>query len=127
MKKIVVVNRQEFNKIMRDNKINESNVESKTKVAFISINGTFDENRDEFYFKQNKENVLILFFDDVLENTKSDSKIFKAFSRQQGEIVFDFLEKMKNRDLLLIHCDAGISRSGAIGQFAAEYYGIDFK
>jgi predicted protein tyrosine phosphatase len=37
--------------------------------------------------------------------------------------IFHFLERNKNADQVLIHCEAGLSRSAAVGLFCSERYG----
>jgi len=126
MKKVLVISKREFDKVMRDNKITAENIENRSKVAFISINDTFGTTETPF-FKEDKENLRILFFDDVTEDTKLNWGTAKAFNKEQGKIVLEFLNKIKDRDTLIVHCHAGISRSGAVGQFAADYFGLDYK
>lgn len=53
---------------------------------------------------------------------------FKLFSKNQAKKMINFIDKLKrdDRDLgLVIHCEAGVSRSGAVGIFACRYLGID--
>lgn len=50
----------------------------------------------------------------------------KLFDEQNAKNVLDFVDKYKDSNCVLVaHCDAGISRSGAIGTFFAEEFGID--
>lgn len=126
MKKVIVISKREFDKVMRDNKITIDNIEDRTKVAFISINETFS-NDDKPLFNEDRDNLRVLFFDDVTEDIQLNWGVAKAFTKEQGKIIIDFLNKMKDRDTLIVHCHAGISRSGAVGQFAADFYGIDYK
>jgi predicted protein tyrosine phosphatase len=49
------------------------------------------------------------------------------FDNEMAKQVVGFLDrrKMETGDhTLVLHCDAGISRSGAVAEFAAEFYGI---
>ena len=103
MKKVLVISKREFDKVMRDNKITAENIENRSKVAFISINDTFGTTETPF-FKEDKENLRILFFDDVTEDTKLNWGTAKAFNKEQGKIVLEFLNKIKDRDTLIVHC-----------------------
>ena len=61
-------------------------------------------------------NLLVLFFDDVETERPS------AFSIEQARQIVRFVQE--NCDLpFLIHCTAGISRSGAVGLAIAEQCG----
>jgi predicted protein tyrosine phosphatase len=126
MKKVIVLGKRVFDKTMRDNNINIDNVEVRDKVAFISINDTFETDEKPF-FAHNKKNVLVLFFDDVTEDMDLAWGKAKCFTKEQGIEVVDFLDKIKDADTLIVHCAAGVSRSGAVGKFAAEYLGVDYN
>ena len=60
-------------------------------------------------------NILQLEFDDV----------FDSFTEQHAEQIIDFVEKNKNKRVMYVHCDAGISRSGAVGLWMCRYLGED--
>lgn len=47
-------------------------------------------------------------------------------TRNHAQQIVKFLREIKdNVDLLVVHCDAGISRSSAVAIAAAEMYGLD--
>lgn len=123
-----------FDTQMLDNKITDENVEEKKKTCFISINETIEADKyDELkpYFKSNHNNVLVLFFDDVEEDTpitiiNTGAKLMaKAFTRKQGKQVIEFLEQNKTKEYFMVHCAAGISRSGAVATFINDYFNGD--
>lgn len=65
------------------------------------------------------KNLLKLQFDDIIE--EKSGKI--SFNDHLASQVKNFFEGIKDNNLsLLVHCDAGISRSGAIGYIANEYF-----
>ena len=70
----------------------------------------------------NASNVLKLQFDDVTErDTDAD---LTHFTIAQAEQIKEFISKIKDdgsRDIW-VHCDAGISRSGAVGYVLNEYF-----
>jgi len=121
MIKIYVMSKVQMKDFIEFNKLNDENIEYQTDIAIISIN----DNSNSFwgipFFNVDHLNVLNLKFDDV----DVDIKECKAFTREQALKTIDFLSSQKNRKTLLIHCAAGISRSGAIGQFAIHYLNGD--
>lgn len=120
MKTITVLNRLRFNSVLKQSMITDQTVRTRDDLCFVSINKTKTK-RSEAYFEQDHDNVLTLFFDDVGE--KDDN----AFTQEQGKKVINFFKRNKNKTGILIHCDAGISRSGAIGEFCADYFGIPYE
>lgn len=77
--------------------------------------------------------VLNMVFADL---TADDYKIspgliskFPAFNKKMARETISFLDNLKDKDIeiLLIHCDAGVSRSAAVGVFACRYLGMNEK
>ena len=69
-------------------------------------------------------NLLKLYFDDV--EVQSRSRLhpgYEMFSQEDAKKVIGFLKGCDQN--LIVHCHAGVSRSGAIGLFAAEYLNAD--
>jgi predicted protein tyrosine phosphatase len=53
----------------------------------------------------------------------------KLFSELQAKAAYEYVKNIhynKEQETLLIHCDAGISRSGAIGTWACDYLGLNY-
>lgn len=48
------------------------------------------------------------------------------FDANRAKKLIEFIEKNKDRDFA-VHCDAGISRSPAVGMFISEKYGHDLE
>lgn len=111
----------------------------------ISISGVDKEGliqsylNDSYYGKyikntlreQGCKDFLALQFDDCLiEGYMLDGTMAVLFSKKQANDVIDFIEKI-NKDTndfdLVIHCHAGISRSGAIAEFTSKYLNIPFE
>jgi len=61
------------------------------------------------------------------EHVSDDDKLFNW--RQAKEIINfgDGINKGKDKSVLVIHCDGGISRSGAVSTFLNDYYGLNFR
>ena len=127
---IFVLSKPLFDKLMETKGIDESNIESKD-VFFISINNTlsFPEllQGDSPYFKNDKSNLKVMYFDDVSEDVYLDGKLqSKAFTEDQGKGLLEFIEKNKDKKSCVVHCTAGISRSGAVGLFINDYFKGDY-
>lgn len=72
--------------------------------------------------------LSLLFEDGVLPQDKEWLKY--PFQVSQAEQVIAFLDEVNAMDqniFLIVHCDAGISRSGAVGTFASNYLDIKFQ
>lgn len=102
---------------------------------FISIRDCDKENR---LFPNESERALPLFFWDVdptlpLQNyERRDMHMLEEtgqfFCEEYANQIFDFIDKWKNSPEevnLHINCEAGISRSGAVGTVLREYLDLD--
>ena len=64
---------------------------------------------------------------DCLESMDHHGYKYILFDKEMAKQTVDFLERRKleaGDHVLVLHCDAGISRSGAVAEFAAEFFGI---
>lgn len=99
--------------------------------AWISINDP--QSNTELPINHFTEDVLTLNFDDLESGKawemeiKNWSTLFKRepilFDEKMAKQVFDFFQKNKTTDNLLIHCHAGISRSAGVGSFLSQVIG----
>ena len=64
---------------------------------------------------------IVLEFHDILPNDTVD-RPYILFSEQMASKLFEFISKRGNGRSFLVHCDAGMSRSVAVGMFIKEYY-----
>lgn len=123
--KIHVISAREFKDLMKMNGITEDNVETFVDCAMIEIN---DPNDDvSCYFKKDHANVIRFFFYDV---TELESQRYKAMDKNDAEKMFAFIKRIPSNPKIkhvIVHCHAGISRSGAVGTFIQEYLGIDYR
>lgn len=120
-KKIYVFSKQRFDNLMVQNRITDENIVDKD-IAIISIHSKFDlDSTENPYFEKDTNNVLNLFFEDI----ENDTEEYKSFSIEQGNQVLGFIENNKDKSTFIIHCLAGRSRSGAIGQFICDYFNCD--
>ena len=123
---IKVLSKPEFNSLMVNNKVNDENVEGLENLALISINDTHG-NWAVSWFDSDHPNVLRLWFDDIehdLETSPTNPHKCKAFSPEQAKQVFDFINENYEKDFI-VHCSAGISRSGAVGAFINDFFAWD--
>lgn len=70
---------------------------------------------------KNRINTLSLEFHDLNEPYKD----YKIFSKKDAYSIFEFLKQNKSIKDIIIHCDAGISRSPAIAAALAKIFNND--
>jgi predicted protein tyrosine phosphatase len=65
------------------------------------------------------------------EQAKRLQKTMTLFSTEQAKLVIGFLTTCDQDDetdcVLVVHCDAGISRSGAVGTFAVDFLRLNYQ
>ena len=59
-------------------------------------------------------------------DARTQSEVTLFTRKHAGEII-DFLKKLDEAEVLVVHCAAGISRSGAVGAFASRFLGINHR
>jgi len=126
--KVFILGKMEFDALMRQNNLNDENVEGRDTVFLISIVDT--QNREGNFFKENHKNVLNLRFDDVehdMEASPTQKENTKAFSNEQAKELFEFIKENRDKEQCVVHCMAGISRSGAVGTFINGYAQGDWE
>jgi predicted protein tyrosine phosphatase len=80
-----------------------------------------------------KDHLSLQFWDITKSQYEKFHKSFpgaRAFSKKDAKSVIDFLKKHHNSEkesVLIVHCDAGVSRSGAIGWFACKFLNVNRK
>lgn len=122
--KIYVMSKIQFENIIKNNKIDDTNVDTFKNYCFICINQS--SGNDYFHnplLKEEHYNVLNLWFDDVGAEMMIEG--IKAFSYSDAEKIIEFLDNNKKVEVLIVYCAAGISRSGAVGTFALDYLNGD--
>jgi len=130
--RVHILNKNGFDHIMKQNGIDDSNVEQFNSILFISITDTDNFiDRKEPYFKENHDNVINLSFDDVEHDGEPSPTNFgkgtRAFSEKQAKQLYEFIKKNREVETCLVHCMAGISRSGAVGTFINGYCRGDWE
>lgn len=133
MKKIYAVSHNKFIREIQRLGITDDNVKDHN-TAFIQIGNTDLEESDFVPFVLNDNtNVLSLRFDDCDEIFNSpiigglQYVSQYPMSVEQAEIIFNFIEKNKDKATFLVHCKAGQSRSGGVIKFISEYFDIPYN
>ncbi len=74
-------------------------------------------------FEEDTDQHITLRFDDVTAQWGRDDVI--VFNEDHAEKVLSFVDSMDSSLDLIVHCTAGISRSGAVGLTVTEALGLD--
>lgn len=107
--------------IMGEDKFKEQYPKLKNRKDLFFISIIDPDNRKKSLFRQ-KENYKTWKFYDL----EYDINNYKAISFEQAVEIRDFI--IDNLDkTLLVHCGAGIARSGAIAEFYWELLGGSYK
>lgn len=131
--KPLILSWEEFAQEMCNRGIRDSNAEEHKDICMVSIHCTPDVASPDVreFFKEDHDNVLRLYFDDIEEEVREfrtfghgESDPYKAYgiTEEQAKKLYEFLEKHKERKECIVHCYAGISRSGAVGTFVHDSY-----
>lgn len=129
--KIIIASRALFIEYLTRKGITNENVETQDKVFFISINNQDDKQPP--YFSGNKTNVMNLTFADLEEDKElpiigeERTELFKAMTREQAAELYAFIKANKDKEAVMIHCTAGVARSGAVGVFINDFIGGDYN
>ena len=126
--KVIALSKRAFDKTMTLYGITDENVKDMKSKYFISINETVGTDETP-WFKSNHPNVLVQRFDDVLMQMKAmtlDGKdnYVNPISEDQAKQMADFIKKIPTDATVLVHCAAGVSRSGAVVTAIAEHFNL---
>ena len=132
----------DFKRTMQNNDLYDSNIEMRTDLAVISIGNSFDDDlADDIFangpsshwFKHRHRNVLNLDFDDMAapDEWKNLSKCdqYILFNDDMARQIAEFVGENRDASVWIVHCSAGISRSGAVSRWLKDWlkfkYGVD--
>lgn len=123
---VTVVPKSNFDGSLKKSGVTDDNIHKRSDLFLISINDTRGT-PEVPYFKYQHQNVLTIFFDDVEEDIEHGKygKI-EAFSYGHAKQILHFVQANAHRKKCLVHCAAGISRSGAVGTFINDYFRADY-
>lgn len=102
----------------RNNIINQTPRPDACLISIWSLSAIASEGYEDNVPMQGWKDTLRLDFDDV---THDNSGIFFPFSEEQAKLTDDFIHKNDGYDFV-IHCDAGYSRSVAVGSYISNFY-----
>lgn len=68
------------------------------------------------------KSVLRLEFDDISEDLGDE---YILFSIKEARLIIDWLNSVPEDEVIIVHCEAGISRSGAVAKFIEDNF--DYK
>lgn len=99
---------------------------SSKDVFYLSINNPDDE--DKTPIREDSDTFKSMWFYDIDEDTYDEVKDFtyKTISDEQLDELYDFIMKNKDKKNFVVHCTAGVSRSGAVGEFVNDLFGIPY-
>lgn len=124
--KVRTASKLQFDGYLRNHSITDENVETFNDLAFISITSTGDY--ENSYLKEDHKNYLKLKFDDInaeeyrlYNDSQNRSNELTLFTEEMAEQIIDFIWTVKAK-VCLVHCSAGVSRSGAVGTFIHECF-----
>lgn len=136
MNNVYAMSYNAFNDIVKERNITDNNVKEWKNQAFIEVQGEEDIKSNEelaFHFKQNHPNVLRLMFDDCDEDKEimdlsgnSKGLWIRTINKEQTVELHKFINNNKDKNFI-IHCHAGVSRSGAIAQYVCEVKDIPLE
>lgn len=116
--KIHILNRNEFKKFVSTSYADFNSLEADDERCFISIHGY-----DETMFFPSGKNFLNLFFDDLTDKELCYYPDCQLFDEGDAHLVIQFCNENKDKQELYIHCQAGVSRSGALGVCINDTWG----
>lgn len=100
-------------------------IKAQTNWCFISILDPSDDLNDSKYDKT-LDNFLQVKMWDVKEDIYCDGElIYEKPTDEALQQITDFINKHSSKQAFIIHCTAGISRSGAVARFVFDKFAGD--
>lgn len=107
---VYIFSQRQFNSVMKDMGWNDNTIDYIDDTAIISICNT--NGSMVHWFNDNHNNVLNLDFDDVTFTDEEAGSY--ALTGSQASMIVDFFEQHTDAKNMVVHCEAGISRSAAV-------------
>ena len=85
----------------------------------ISISASNDKPK----FPKNKNRIAVLSLE--FQDLNKPYKDYKIFNKKDAYSIFEFLERNKEIKNIIVHCDAGISRSPGVAAALAKIFNGD--
>ena len=123
---INILSKWQFDDVVKRNNITHNNLQDFKRTIFISIVCSKDEQSSII----SGPNSIVLVFDDIIDDEIGkrlhDKGDCQLFSKEQAKQLYDFIFKNRHKSQVLVHCSAGISRSGAVGTFINDFLKKDY-
>ena len=129
----------DFKHTMKNNDLYDCNIEQRTDLAVISIGNSFDDDLAEdifangpssHWFRHPHRNVLNIDFDDIAapDEWKNLSKCpgYVLFDEEMARKIAGFVEENRDASIWIVHCSAGVSRSGAVSRWLKDWLDIKY-
>ena len=119
MKKVIFISR---------NKAEDALPKMEDRASIISINS--DSNMAKLDAGWLNKHFVVCDDIDRMYGPEDDyhGRQLNLFSEEQAAAILAFVEEVKDStDIMVVHCDAVISRSGAVAKFIAEKYDLPFN
>lgn len=100
-------------------KATAESLQGRSDTAVISINGL-----DPAHLRDGWHSVLRLEFDDV----DVAEEPYILFNAEHARLIVEFVRECNSNgvETIIVHCNAGISRSAAVAKWIADQYGLPF-
>lgn len=119
--KINVLSKLEFEFEIIDNGFIDNTNE---KIFYLSILTPDDDSKP---FREDSKDYKTLYFYDLEEPITENGIIKDVITDEQIEDIYTYVLKHSDYDRFIVHCTAGISRSGAVGAFVSDLLGNGFN
>jgi len=127
--KVYALSRESFNTTVRQNGLTDENIEQKENLFCICIWCDKNDEKHPFYFGQEHKNVRYFYFYDIDKDCidEQNNIVYPVISDETAEAIVKYIVENKGKKLCLVHCAAGISRSGAVATFINDLYGEPYR
>lgn len=89
---------------------------------FISILDPDEENSSFKPFLSDSDNYLTVKFIDLVEPIGHKWADSNMFTEEMADTIVEFIMKNQDKKNCIVHCTAGVSRSGAVGEFVNDIF-----
>jgi predicted protein tyrosine phosphatase len=134
IEKIIVLSRKDVEKMLLEFHRHPAITGNWALISIYSDSILIDIKQMEILKVLDCTTFISICFDDITKKefeikVKNNDKL-KLFSLDHAKSIISFIDSInKSQDIktLVIHCAAGVSRSGAVGLFANRYLNLDEK
>lgn len=106
-----------------DENFTSENIKRYDYAAFISI---LDPDNEETKYEP-ADNFLQVKMWDIEQDEESKGRFFPKPPDSELKKIVEFVEKHKDKICFIVHCSAGVSRSGAVVTYIREKYNVDYE